>query len=81
MNTPQEVVQAASQLPEADRVHVIEMLLESLEPEPAEDQGEIDRAWREEVRERSQQCSRGQVEPVPWKKVQADAERLFDGGD
>ena len=81
MNTPQEVVQAASQLPEADRVHVIEMLLESLEPDPAEDQAEVDCAWREEVRHRSGQLSRGQVEPVPWKKVQADAERLFDGGD
>jgi len=81
MNTPHDVVQAASQLPEADRVHVIEMLLESLEPDPAEDPAEVKRAWREEIHHRSRQLSRGQVEPVPWKEVQADAQRLFDGGD
>ncbi len=81
MRTHQEVLQAASQLPEAERVIVIETLLESLEPEPAEDQAEVDRAWREAVRDRSQETKSGQAQSVPWKQVQADAEGLFDGGD
>lgn len=81
MRTHQEVLQAASQLPKAERVLVIETLLESLEPEPAEDQAEVDRTWREAVRDRSQETKSGQVQSVPWKQVQADAEGLFDGGD
>ena len=81
MTTPQEVLQAASQLPEVQRVFVIERLLESLGPEPEVPQTEIDQAWRKELRDRSQQLSSGQVEPLPWKHVQAEAEGLFDGGD
>ncbi len=81
MNTPNEVLRAASQLPEAARVQIIEALLETLEPEPVENQGEVDRAWNEELRRRSDQLKEGQVKPVSWNEVQADAERLFDGGD
>ncbi len=81
MTTPLEILQAAALLPEAERVFVVEGLLESLGPESDEPQAEIDRAWREEVRERCRQVSSGQVEPVSWKQVQADAEGLFDGGN
>ena len=79
MTTPQKILQAASLLPEAERVFVVEGLLESLGPQSDEPQAEIDRAWREEVRDRCRQLNQGQVEPVSWKQVQADAEALFDG--
>lgn len=81
MNTPHEVLQAASQLPEAARVHIIEALLDTLGPETAEDPAEVDRAWRDETRRRCDELKTGKVSPVPWEQVQADAERLFDGGD
>ena len=76
MITAQDVLQAASQLPEAQRVFVIERLLESLGPEPDEPQAEVDRVWHEEVRDRSRELDTGEVNPVPWKQVQADAEVL-----
>jgi putative addiction module component (TIGR02574 family) len=77
----QAIVTAASQLPETDRVHVIEALLESLDPVPSEDPEQVAHAWRVEVARRSDELRTGKVEPVPWSEVRAEGDRLLHGGD
>jgi len=77
----QAIVTAATQLPEKDRVQVIEALLDSLEHASAEDPGEVAPAWREEVARRSEELRTGKVKPIPWSEVRDDGERLFDGRD
>ncbi len=77
----QAIVTAATQLPETDRVQVIEALLDSLEHASTEDPREVDRAWRAEVARRSDELRTGKVQPIPWSEVRDDGERLFDGRD
>lgn len=77
----QAIVTAATQLPETDRVQLIEALLDSLDPASTEDPREVARAWREEVARRSEELRTGKVKPIPWSEVRDDGERLFDGRD
>jgi putative addiction module component (TIGR02574 family) len=73
------IVSAATQLPEAERVRVIEDLLESLDPTPVDDPQEVADAWREELARRSDELRTGKVKPIPWSDVRVEGERLLDG--
>ena len=77
----QAIWDAAVRLPEAERIRVLEGLLESLEPGRAQDEQEIAQAWKAEVLRRASELDSGTVKPVPWSEVQAAGERLFHAGD
>ncbi len=68
----EDIVKAAVQLPEKERVQVVERLLASLESTPDED---VDAAWASEIKRRSREIKEGTVRPLPWKDVKARARR------
>jgi putative addiction module component (TIGR02574 family) len=72
MTTAQSIVVAARELPEGDRILVIEALLDRLEPLPADDPEELAHAWREELAKRSHELRTGAVKPVPWPDICAE---------
>jgi putative addiction module component (TIGR02574 family) len=57
-----DIVKAAIQSPENERLLVVEQLLASLEPAPDED---VDAAWAAEVERRSREIKEGTVGPLP----------------
>ena len=79
--TAHTIVSAAIELSEADRVHVIEALLDSLDSTLSDDPQAAMQAWRDEVMKRSQELRMGEVEVIPWPEVAAEGERLFDVRD
>ena len=69
----EEIVKAAVQLPEKERVRVVEELLANLEPEPDED---VDAAWAAEVERRSREIKEGTVRrPLEGGKVKVQKAR------
>jgi putative addiction module component (TIGR02574 family) len=80
MTDTQSIVMAASQLPEGERVRVIEALLDTLEPETADEPDAVAEAWREEVMRRSKELHDGTVRPVSWSEIRAEGERMLDAG-
>ena len=64
-----ELLQEASQLPEADRAELAGRLLESLHGEP--DEG-LEAAWAEEIERRVRQIDSGEVKTIPWEEVRAE---------
>jgi putative addiction module component (TIGR02574 family) len=77
-NRVQTIAAEAAELERQERVAIIEKLLESLEPEPADHPLEAAKAWRSEVNRRSMELKNGAAKAVPWDQVKADGERLFD---
>lgn len=67
-----DIVKAAIQLPENERVQVVEQLLASLEPESDED---VDSAWAAEIERRSRQIKEGTVSLIPWEEVKSQARK------
>ena len=67
------IVKAAVQLREKERVQVVEHLLASLEPEADKD---VDAAWAAEVERRSQEVKQGLVHPVSWAAVNSKARKF-----
>lgn len=67
-----DIVKAAIQLPEDERVQVVEQLLASLEPVADED---VDGAWAAEIERRSRQIKEGTVSLNPWEEVKAQARK------
>jgi putative addiction module component (TIGR02574 family) len=67
-----DIVKAAVQLPENERVQVVEHLLASLEPESDED---VDSAWAAEIERRSRQIKEGTVSLIPWEEVRSQARK------
>jgi putative addiction module component (TIGR02574 family) len=63
-----ELLQEASQLPEADRAELAGRILETLHGAP--DEG-VEAAWAEEVERRVRQIESGEVETIPWEEVRA----------
>jgi putative addiction module component (TIGR02574 family) len=61
-----------------ERVEVIEVLLETLEPKSTEDPTAVLTAWQNEVKRRSEELKSGGVTAIPWDQVKDDAEKLFD---
>ncbi|HEX6986729.1 MAG TPA: addiction module protein [Planctomycetaceae bacterium] len=68
-----QFVDEALRLPEADRAALAAALLESLDPEAAD---EI--AWDEEIRSRLDELDRGDVTPIPWEEAR---KRIAGNGD
>jgi putative addiction module component (TIGR02574 family) len=71
-----EIVRAAMELPEDERVRVLEELLVSLEPAPDED---VDAEWAAEIERRSAELKGGMVRPIPWSEVRSRARKRARG--
>ena len=71
-----DIVKAAVQLPEPERIQVVEQLLASLEPTAEKD---LDAAWAAEVERRSRELKEGTVRPVPWEDVKSQARKRARG--
>ena len=65
-----QVLDAALQLSESERLQVAEALLTTVEDEPDQ---EADAAWAEEIERRTQEIERGLVDPIPWSIVKQSA--------
>ena len=65
--TEQQIISSALALPQALRATLAEQLLASLEP--AEDQAEIDAAWRLEIEARIDAYDRGELKTIPADQV------------
>jgi putative addiction module component (TIGR02574 family) len=71
-----EIVNAAKQLPEGDRLEIVQELLASLEPAADED---VDAAWAGEIQRRSREIKEGSVRLVPWEEVKSQARKRVRG--
>jgi putative addiction module component (TIGR02574 family) len=71
-----DIVKAAIQLPENERVLVVEELLASLEPGTDKD---VDAAWAAEIEGRAREIKAGTVRPLSWKQVRSRARRQARG--
>jgi len=74
----QAIAQEAARLEQHERVEIIEVLLETLEPESTDDPSDVLAAWRHEVKRRSEELKSGGVTATPWDQVKDEAEKLFD---
>ena len=66
------IVKAAVQLREKERVEVVEHLLASLESQSDKD---ADSAWAAEIERRSRQIKEGVVHPISWTNVKSKARK------
>ena len=71
-----DIVKAAIQLPENERVLVVAELLASLEPGTDKD---VDAAWAAEIERRSREIKAGTVRPLSWKQVRSRARKQARG--
>jgi len=70
--TARNIVKAAVQLGEKERLEVVERLLASLDSQQEKD---VDSAWATEVERRSRQIKAGDVRAVPWSTVKSKARK------
>ena len=61
--TTEQVLAAALDLPDEDRVEIIEALIESIQPA---DHLPLDDSWRDVIERRSAEIAAGTVEPQAW---------------
>jgi putative addiction module component (TIGR02574 family) len=64
--TTKKVLDAAMELPEKEKIRVVEELLAGLEGEADPD---AEGAWAAEIERRTREIERGDVKPVPWSTV------------
>ncbi len=81
MSDVDPLIIAVTQLPESDRVRVVEALLDSLDVANTDSPQEVSESWRNEVRRRSEELRKGEVVAVPREEVRAEGERLLGGGN
>jgi putative addiction module component (TIGR02574 family) len=74
--TAEQVLTAALELPDADRLELIEALIESVQ---SPDFPPFDESWREVIRRRSAELASGAVAPVPWSEVKRRAREAAGG--
>lgn len=72
----EQVLTAALDLPEVDRLELIEALIVSVQPA---DQPPFDDSWREVIRRRSAELSSGRVASIPWAEVKRLAREATGG--
>lgn len=72
------LLKEALQLPDFERVQLIEELLTTLETEKDEN---IDEAWAQEVEKRASELSQGTVVPIVWDEVRKKALRSINEQD
>lgn len=69
-----KILNAALELPEKEKIQVVEELLAGIEGKP--DPG-AEAAWADEIARRTHEIKQGEVKPVPWFKVKKlAAERI-----
>jgi putative addiction module component (TIGR02574 family) len=64
--TAKEVLDAALELPDDERLELVEALILSIQ---GNDREILDERWREEIQRRSAELAAGQVGTVPWAEV------------
>ena len=70
------VLSAALELPDGDRVELVEAIIASLQPE---DRPPFDESWREVILRRSAELRSGQIAAIPWDEVKRRARGSIDG--
>ncbi len=74
--TAEQVLTAALDLADDDRLELVEALIVSFQPP---DQPPFDESWREVIRRRSDELGSGRVTPVPWAEVKRRAREAAGG--
>ena len=71
-----EILDAALKLDPAERVHVAELIWESVDDQPAENAEQL---WREELTRRRQKIESGQARFFSIDEVKAEAQKILRG--
>ena len=66
IETTSDLIQAALNLPETQRVQIVDALLESLSPDSAEP---LNASWLAEIERRSNAIDEGSDTTVPWDEI------------
>ncbi len=67
--TLEQVAEEALRLSLSDRSALTRILIQTLDPEPAEDTAEVQQAWQVEVEKRADEILSGRVKTVPADEV------------
>ena len=68
-STLEQVAEDALSLSLSDRSALTRILLQTLDPEPAEDAAEVEQAWQLEVEKRVDEVLSGRVKTIPAEEV------------
>jgi putative addiction module component (TIGR02574 family) len=71
-----QIVEAALKLDPAERVHVAELIWESVDDQPTEN---VEQLWREELARRRQKIESGQAQFFSVDEVKAEAQKILRG--
>lgn len=74
--TAEQVLTAALELPDADRLELIEALIDSIQ---TPDRPPFDESWHAVIRRRSAELTTGSVAPVLWAEVKRRAREAAGG--
>lgn len=74
--TAEQVLTAALELPDADRLELIEALIDSVQPPELPP---FDESWRAVIRRRAGELASGSVAAVPWAEVRRRAREAAGG--
>ncbi len=74
--TAEQILTAALKLPDADRIELIEALIDSVE---SPDRPPFDESWRVVIQRRSAELASGSAVPVPWAEVKRRAREAAGG--
>jgi putative addiction module component (TIGR02574 family) len=74
--TAEQLLTAALEPPDDDRLELVEALIVSFQ---SPDQPPFDESWREVIQRRSAELRSGQVVPVPWAEVKRQAREAAGG--
>ena len=72
----EHLLSARSALPEDDRLHLVEALIDSLQPEGV---SAIDDSWREVISRRSAELRAGKETPISWEDVRKQGREKVGG--
>lgn len=67
--TLEQVAEEALSLSLSDRSALTRILIQTLDPEPAEDATEVQQAWQVEVEKRSDEILSGRIKGIPAEEV------------
>ncbi len=72
----EQVLSAALDLPDVDRLEIVEALIGSLQPS---DKPPFDETWREVIQRRSLELTTGAVTSIPWSEVRRHTGEVAGG--
>ena len=67
--TLEQVAEEALNLSVSDRSALTRILIQTLDPEPADDAAEVEQAWQTEVEKRVDEVLSGRVKTIPAEEV------------